>query len=125
MILQVNTNILAGVDEDKTIIADVATNNITVGGATSKVITGGDLRVTKRRYIVATADIAETIFSNVNAEMSLGGVNSVTKASGDLKISKNSLSSTDVAPNIFTSVNNDITSRRSHLKSYYWVVIHK
>ena len=35
------------IDANKSLWADVTTSNITIGGASSKVITGGDLQVTR------------------------------------------------------------------------------
>jgi hypothetical protein len=68
--IQVDTNILAGTDENKEIFKDVTTSNILIGGASSTVTTGGHLEVSGN--ILSTDDENKEIFIDTNKTIKVG-----------------------------------------------------
>ena len=72
--LEISGNLLGGSDEDKEIMIDVTSKNITIGGPESKVITGGHLEVSGN--IISNIDENKDIFFDV-----------VSKRSGSRRIS--------------------------------------
>ena len=104
--LKIKQNIIAHQDEDKTLWTDVTTSDITIGGASSKVITGGDLQVNTN--ILAGVDENKEIFTDVaGSNIKIGGTNSTVMIRNDLQVDNNIIAGTDEHKEIFT----DVTSR--------------
>ena len=104
--LKIKQNIIAHQDADKSLWADVTTSDITIGGASSKVITGGDLQVNTN--ILAGVDENKEIFTDVaGSNIKIGGTNSTVMIRNDLQVDNNIIAGTDENKEIFT----DVTSR--------------
>jgi hypothetical protein len=104
--LKIKQNIIAHIDENKTLWTDVTTSDITIGGASSKVITGGDLQVNTN--ILAGVDENKEIFTDVaGSNIKIGGTNSTVMIRNDLQVDNNIIAGTDEHKEIFT----DVTSR--------------
>jgi hypothetical protein len=104
--LKIKQNIISHMDADKSLWADVTTSNITIGGASSKVITGGDLQVNTN--ILGGVDENKEIFTDVaGSNIKIGGTNSTVMIRNDLQVDNNIIAGTDEHKEIFT----DVTSR--------------
>lgn len=83
--LEVNYNILADANENKEIFTGVTGGNtITIGGATSSIITGGSLTITNditiNDNIFGGSDENKTVYSDISSkEISIGSGSSVVK----------------------------------------------
>jgi len=104
--LKIKQNIMSHLDANKDLWTDVTTSNITIGGASSKVITGGDLQVNTN--ILAGVDENKEIFTDVaGSNIKIGGTNSTVMIRNDLQVDNNIIAGTDEHKEIFT----DVTSR--------------
>jgi predicted acyltransferase (DUF342 family) len=79
---------IAGIDEDKEIFTDVSTNRITIGGGSSTVIVGGDLRVnTNILSQEGSADEDKYIWTDVSSSnIYMGGSSSKLWIGNDLEV---------------------------------------
>ena len=110
--LKIKQNIIAHQDADKSLWADVTTSDITIGGASSKVIAGGDLQVNTN--ILAGVDENKEIFTDVaSSTIKIGGTNSIVQIRNDLQVDTNIIAGTDENKEIFT----DVTSREIKIGS--------
>tara|TARA_B100000575_G_scaffold191104_1_gene154191 strand:- start:3736 stop:22587 length:18852 start_codon:yes stop_codon:yes gene_type:complete len=110
--LKIKQDIIAHQDQDKNLWTDVTTSDITIGGASSKVITGGDLQVNTN--ILAGTDENKEIFTDVaSSTIKIGGTNSIVQIRNDLQVDTNIIAGTDENKEIFT----DVTSREIKIGS--------
>jgi len=106
--IMVDNNIL-GSNIDKQLFTDALDKSVTIGGASSTVITGGDLQVNTN--ILAGVDEDKTIFADVtNNNITVGGATSTVIMGGDLQVNTNILAGVDEHKTIFADVaTNNIT----------------
>ena len=101
--IQVDNNIIAGVNENKEIFKDVSTYNILIGGAESKVVTGGHLEISGN--LLGGSDENKEIFTDVSLNnILIGGHKSKVITGGHLEISGNLLGGSDEDKEVFFDV---------------------